>query len=164
MARRFPVLPLLLLVGVAAAFLLAVPHLASISTPEINIAEVHQQVQNEAIDFPPSVRRECIMRARDHDEITGDPLEIGYQLHHIRPKYRGGKGTLDNCVVVNLSTHRALHEMVDEFDIQKYYREAIPRLTVEGLRCVAKFLIMKGFTLTDGHWYAPWNPIIRPGR
>lgn len=162
--NRVNLVPLILL-GFVASFglLFAVvslhPLAPPIEIPDIDLMLYNKQLTEEQ-KFSVETRRDCIKRAQGHDEITGEALKPGYQLHHIRPIQNGGLGTLDNCVVVNLSTHNALHRIMSNglFDLTKYYPDLkIETLAIPALRLVAQFLMDKGWILREGYWINPWK-------
>lgn len=147
--RRHPSnFPLLLLL---AAMVLA-------AVPLINL--VSPYVRNKSQEFTQYTKRECLKKSAGRDMITGDKLQDGYQFHHIQPISQGGRGTLDNCLVVNLDTHNALHTIMSNgrFSLQKYYKDrVINALSQENMKKLAEFLTEKGWRFDHGYWTSPWE-------
>lgn len=52
------------------------------------------------------------MRVDTYIQEGDVPSEIVYDIHHRRPKCRGGRNTSDNCVEVDRTSHEAYNSLV----------------------------------------------------
>ena len=63
-------------------------------------------------------------RQRGLDAITKEPIQLGnFEIHHVKPRAKGGDNSLDNLILLNTSTHKLLHSSKEVPKEYKRYRK-----------------------------------------
>lgn len=80
-------------------------------TKPLRRAKAMIRPSKSASDFPPEARERTRERSNGWCEAAATPncLKRAGHLHHILPRGRGGRGTLDNALDVCASCHDYIH-------------------------------------------------------